>query len=172
MINVAVEQNPIFVYGTLRQGQSNYKLLMQGRTQAEQPAYLYGARLFSMVSCPIAIEHDDIPNSLQPDIAPETPYLRGDLITVHPFHYDAMLQELDQFEEYYPYDPENSMYIREQREVILADQTRIVAWVYIGNPNFLAPSHEFIPSGDWVAYRQHRRLALQSIKIGGRCFNN
>ena len=43
------------------------------------------------------------------------------------------LKALDQYEEFQPDDPENSLFVRAKRTVTLADGTRKRCWVYIYN---------------------------------------
>jgi gamma-glutamylcyclotransferase (GGCT)/AIG2-like uncharacterized protein YtfP len=43
------------------------------------------------------------------------------------------LQKIDQYEEYLPNDPSNSLFIRSKRLVTLGDGTRRLCWVYIYN---------------------------------------
>ena len=43
------------------------------------------------------------------------------------------LQKLDQYEEYHPGDPANSLFIRSRRLVTLDDGTRRFRWVYVYN---------------------------------------
>lgn len=159
------ESFPLFVYGTLRPGQPQYQLL-RGRTIAEFKARLDGVCLISLINYPMVV--DNLPPHLnQNDIIHTSVY--GNLVMPHERHYEALLQQLDRYEDYDPNFPEFSMYWREVREVtVLADEPYTVkAWVYMGNPHFIRSEHPLIPSGDWAKYCEERlskrkvfRLAL------------
>lgn len=141
---------PIFTYGTLRPNQPNY-CLFEGRIEAEQPAYIEGARLFCLGAYPMAIQ--DCP----PDISRATfdqmsNRIYGDLIYPAQNCYHNLLRKLDQLEGFNPQNPQISLYWRIQRSVILYDGSQTQAWFYLGNPQYLRPWHDPIFNGDWVAY--------------------
>ena len=133
--------HPFFVYGTLRPGQGNYRLLA-GRTVGEFPAVLDGHALYG-------------PGLPYVTAGEEDSAVVGDLIFVAPERYVEVLARLDGLEGYRP-GSRHSHYEREARTVryVGADgaETTTVAWVYLAGPaarDRLRPA-ERIPGGDWL----------------------
>jgi gamma-glutamylcyclotransferase (GGCT)/AIG2-like uncharacterized protein YtfP len=131
-----MERYKVFVYGTLRPGQSNYRWLLAGHTDQEQPATAPGIALFG-ASIPYAIP---------------SPGARavGSLITITPACYDDVLTDLDRLEGYRPHRPDRSHYVRVTRTVIAADATPHTAWIYLAGPNAIHPRMRRIPGDDWL----------------------
>jgi gamma-glutamylcyclotransferase (GGCT)/AIG2-like uncharacterized protein YtfP len=134
--------HPFFVYGTLRLGQGNYRLLA-GHAVGEFPAVLDGHALYG----------------------PGLPYVTagegdsavvGDLIFVDPGRYVEVLARLDCLEGYRP-GSRHSHYEREARPVryVCADgaEATTVAWVYLAGPaaRERLRAAEPIAGGDWLA---------------------
>jgi gamma-glutamylcyclotransferase (GGCT)/AIG2-like uncharacterized protein YtfP len=139
-------QLPFFVYGTLRPGQANYRLLLKGYTVAEIPAKIEGMALYSLRTFPIIV-----------DAGPDS-VVQGDLMVVHPVHYEQAVRALDHLEGYDPaLDPESSLYRRVRRQVLLDTGGSALAWVYLGNRALLSDyMHAPIPDGDWLRYQRER----------------
>jgi gamma-glutamylcyclotransferase (GGCT)/AIG2-like uncharacterized protein YtfP len=136
---------PFFVYGTLRPGEVNHGLLLRGRTRAEEPALLPDAVLYAGPGYPYAVH------------APGGT-VTGDLVTAHPWAYDALLAELDRLEEYRPGDP-HTLYERVERATVVraAGGPPVRAWVYLAGPVVAAGLRacgELIEGGDWRARRR------------------
>ncbi|MCH0540657.1 gamma-glutamylcyclotransferase [Streptomyces sp. MUM 203J] len=131
---------PFFVYGTLRPGLTNHDAFLQGRTAAEEPARLPGARLYD---------------------GPGYPYLRlggtgevrGELVYPAPGRYGELLAALDGLEEYLgPRHPRN-LYEREACEAVrLRDGGTVRAWVYVAAER--VPLGPPVPDGDWLSHRR------------------
>ncbi|MET8976018.1 gamma-glutamylcyclotransferase family protein [Streptomyces sp. NPDC004539] len=138
---------PFFVYGTLRPGEANHALFLSGRTLTEEPARLTGAALYDGPGYPYAVE---APGGL----------VHGDLVTVRPEYYAAVLTELDLLEEYRADDPD-SPYLRVTREVVRErDSQAVRVWVYLASPRLshrLRAGGDLIPEGDWLGPRTPRR---------------
>jgi gamma-glutamylcyclotransferase (GGCT)/AIG2-like uncharacterized protein YtfP len=147
------EPLPFFVYGTLRPGQRNYTQYIRGRSVAEKPASLEEACLLSLGSFPMAVHPNQVP---RPVLSYEKTTIQGELIFPHPRHYTQMLRDLDQLEEYNPFDLSNSMYHRIKQNVFDSDHHTITAWVYMGNRRFVSYDNKVISNGDWVAFRSRR----------------
>ncbi len=137
-----MSHHPIFVYGTLRTGQGNWRRLLDGHTTAETPAALPGARLYA-AGLPYAVATAD-------------PYdiVIGDLIDIHPNDYDQVLAALDRLEGH----PHH--YVRTELPTATTHGTRL-AWVYLAAPDVAAvlPRTTLIHTGDWLPTVTARRLA-------------
>ena len=133
--------NPsVFVYGTLRSGQSGHYLLT-GRTVAE--AYTRTPRLdLYMVrgtSYPYAV-----PNAANATgILGERMHLRADL-------YNDTIARLDRYERYDPAQPADTQtYVR----ALMTDRDGATSWVYVTSPrmsSYLRSNGTIISSGDFL----------------------
>ena len=136
-------QYPVFVYGTLRHGQGNYRRLLEGRTVRELPCIAKGLALFG-TAIPYAVP---FPGAR----------IVGDLITIDPTQYTQVLADLDRLEGYHPARPEDSHYIRTTTPVTATNplpgggtwETFHTAWIYLaGAP--IGPDMTRIPGDDWL----------------------
>lgn len=125
---------PFFVYGTLRPGHGNYARLLSGRTIRETPATAPGIALYG-TGIPFAVP------------TPGTTTI-GALIHVDPTRYQSALAALDSLEGFYPEHPEDSLYIRATRRVLVGD-TAITAWIYLAGSPDQAAIREAVPGNDW-----------------------
>lgn len=125
---------PVFVYGTLRPGHGNYARLLSGKTISETPATAPGIALYG-TAIPFAV----------PTLGATT---TGTLIHVDPARYRATLAALDRLEGFYPTHPEDSLYIRTARS-ILVDDTTVTAWIYLAGSPDQAATREPVPGNDW-----------------------
>jgi len=142
-------QLPVFAYGTLRRGESNYWLL-RGCTVKELPASLDNALLYALRTYPVLVESAEASASVS-----------GELMIIHPASYAGIIPEMDDLEGVNPgATPEeqaSALYRRVKRLVRFPSGARAWAWVYVGNAPVLAQlQHELIPGGDWVRYRRDR----------------
>ncbi|MBZ4322232.1 gamma-glutamylcyclotransferase family protein [Streptomyces huiliensis] len=129
---------PVFVYGTLRRGGGNYPLFLRGRTTAEVPARLPGAVLYEGPGYPFAVS------------APAGE-IRGELMTLVPGRYAAVLAALDVLEDHRPGDP-GSLYDRVVRDVRTERGESVRAWVYLAAERVarrLRAEGIRVPGGDW-----------------------
>ena len=133
---------PFFVYGTLRPGQGNYRILA-GQTVGEFPATLAGHALYG-------------PGLPYVTAGEEDSAVVGDLIFVAPEHYGEVLDRLDCLEGYRP-GGRHSHYEREARAVRYVDadgpEATTLAWVYLAGPaaRERLQAAERIAGGDWLA---------------------
>lgn len=134
-------QRPVFVYGTLRPGQANYRLLA-ARTDREEPAIAPGLALFGW-GFPYAV----------PVRGASTV---GVLITITPDLYRDVLIDLDHLEGYRPNRPDRSHYIRQARTVLIAAGDSHTAWVYLAGPGIDPASMRRIPDDDWLLASSNR----------------
>lgn len=124
---------PVFVYGTLMNGLSNYKRLLEKTTVEEFPATTKGI-MYSV--------HDNFPAVVEGEGA-----IKGELIYIDHEMYDLVLHRLDVLEGYRESDP-NSMYIRKETTVLNTQENiEVEAYIYIWNHETY--KLEPIYSGDW-----------------------
>ncbi len=105
----------VFVYGTLKLGERNYQPYCDRATEVVE-AIAYG-KLY------------DLPMGYPAAVFPESCFVRGYLLA---FSQIAVLQSLDQLEDYYPSRPKNqNLYQRHQIEVYsLNNKSLGQAWTY------------------------------------------
>ncbi|PYC78592.1 hypothetical protein C7C46_15940 [Streptomyces tateyamensis] len=132
------EQLPFFAYGTLRPGHRNFARHLAAHTLTARPAALPHTALHAGPGYPYALP------------APGHTVL-GDLITVRPTDYPAVLATLDELEECLPTG--NGLYVRQPLPVTLLTTGELLdAWVYLAGPAVaaeLAQHPSLITSGDW-----------------------
>lgn len=137
-------QLPFFVYGTLRQGQGNHRLVAAS-ADAVREALLPRHRLYAS-GIPYVAETGD------PGCA-----VTGELLLIRPGEYDEVMARLDRLEGYRP--PACQLYVRTACRVLFRDQPggpwrECEAWVYRGGADFGYRDDLLVPGGDWVAARQ------------------
>lgn len=138
---------PVFVYGTLRRGQGNYRLLEAGVTEtrsARAPGIaVYGANY----GFPYAAEHDD-PEAVT---VGEISWLSQDQVGA------KTREDLDGLEGFRTSTPSRSHYERVLRPITCDDgsggTTSVLAWMYVARGSALSRVSEKdrIHHGDWVA---------------------
>ncbi len=136
---------PIFVYGTLRHGQPNYRLLA-GRTAHEHEALLPGHQLY-VARLPYVAETPDTDTVVV-----------GELMTPRPDRYAETLRHVDRLEGYEPAEPDRGLYLRVARTVFYRTTPyepwqQHQAWVYHGGHHFTYDETLRDPSGDWLTCR-------------------
>ncbi|MCA9986908.1 MAG: gamma-glutamylcyclotransferase [Anaerolineales bacterium] len=144
---MSTELLPFFAYGTLLPGQPNAHLWADHVT-AWQPATLADCALYDLGHFPMCVP---APGGI----------VHGQLAEVDAAKYQQVQRHLDELEGYNPADPDNSPYQRLARVVTLATGTEQTAWVYIGQPIYIA-NRPLIASGDWLTYRAENLLAAQN----------
>ena len=138
-------QHPVFVYGTLRPGQGNYRRLLEGRTANERPATAKGLALFHS-GIPYAVTHPGA-------------RVVGTLITITPVLYSEVLADLDRLEGYDSQRPETSHYIRTTTSVIATNalpgggtwEAFHTAWIYLAGTAVDPDTMTRVPGDDWLA---------------------
>lgn len=138
-----MDQLPFFVYGTLRRGQGNHRLVeadLEGVREARLASHvLYGQGLPYIAAC-------GDPASI----------VTGELLTVRPGRYERALRALDRLEGYCP--PDYQMYVRTRvragfRDLPGGTWQECDAWAYLGGDSFRYDPRLVIASGDWTAAR-------------------
>lgn len=136
-------QLPLFVYGTLKPGGSNYPRYLAGRTVAEQPASLAGAALYTEGAYPYLV--------INAGLASRTERVNGVLVTIRPHVYAKTLALIDDLEDYRPDNPWNEYERITQRVQTATGQAE--AWVYVAGPSVLPAIRvgrlTKVPGGTW-----------------------
>ncbi len=128
-----MEQYPLFVYGTLRPGNSNYPHYLAGRTQHEEHATLLGAALYTEGVYPYL--------TVEPELVRPDDRVQGTLIAVRPDVYAAVLHDVDQLEDYVDGRRRGNLYERVVRQVATASGT-VEAYVYVASAETVARIRE------------------------------
>lgn len=134
---------PVFVYGTLRNGEGNYQGILAGNTISEIPARLPHATMYDG-GCPFVV-------------AEGTGTVTGEVMALNPDTLDETMARLDRLEGYRGPGMSN-MYDRVRTTVETTDGP-VEAWVYLcgaGSEDWL-DDMPVIESGDWLAHIQSRR---------------
>ena len=142
-------QHPVFVYGTLRPGQENYRRLLAGRTRQERRATARGLAIYG-TGFPYAVRQPGAQTA-------------GDLITIEPTLYREVLADLDALEGYHPQHTSTSHYIRVTKTVTTNPalpnggtwEAFHTAWVYLAGPGANTTNMPRITGDDWLV--DHRR---------------
>jgi gamma-glutamylcyclotransferase (GGCT)/AIG2-like uncharacterized protein YtfP len=134
-----MDQLPFFVYGTLRSGFGNHRVvdgLLDGVLDARLPRHQLYSRGLAYV-------------------APAGPgaAVTGELLLVAPACYDQALRRMDRLEGYRPGDPA-SLYERARCRALArgadGEWREHDAWVYLGGRSFRRDPALAVPSGDWA----------------------
>jgi gamma-glutamylcyclotransferase (GGCT)/AIG2-like uncharacterized protein YtfP len=117
---MTAERLPVFVYGTLRPGEKNYRRYLAGRTVDEVAATAEGQLYF-------------VVDGGYPYVEPGRGTVAGELVFLDPRRYTQTLRGVDALEEYDSDNESHSIYLRRRTTVTLADGSRIAAWIYYWN---------------------------------------
>lgn len=147
----------VFVYGTLRPGESNY-VLLEGVTDREITAYAHGLQLYDGPGFPYAARGGE-------------GYIVGTLCFLRRGIDQLVMERLDMLEGFDPRRPDEGHYVRCETPVTYRDPAdggavrSDSAWVYLAGPSVDLRSKPLIPSGDWIAHAQqpHRQPPLRSV---------
>lgn len=131
----------VFVYGTLRMGDSRHGVHSFIEVLHEE-AYLKGHNLLDLGAFPGVVPGDGV--------------VRGEV------HLYDTLRVLDGIEGYREDDPKHSLYIRE-KVMVETPEGNLQAYVYVFNTN-QDNSRRVISSGDWFA-RDDKHRARQSFSV-------
>jgi gamma-glutamylcyclotransferase (GGCT)/AIG2-like uncharacterized protein YtfP len=129
----------VFVYGTLRKGDSRFGILAECECIAEE-AHLLGFKMLHLGGFPGIVPSE---NGAEDQV-------RGEIYEVD----DALLAQLDRIEGYQKDDPESSLYLRQEVTPSFAEgegefQYFPNTWTYILNEDGWSHSTRVIASGDW-----------------------
>lgn len=136
---------PVFVYGTLRSGEGNWRWALAGRTVSETPAVLDGAAMYDQGGFPFVARS-------------ETGRVIGDLMVIEDTCYDEVLSALDSLEGYRG-PGQSNMYDRETVTVTTADGIQVQAYTYVVSPRLFEDRVCRLPrieNGDWIAHDSNR----------------
>lgn len=138
---------PIFVYGTLRTDQGNWRWALAGNTVSEVHGTVAGMVMHDNGAFPFAY-----PTSDPADV------IHGDLMHVKPDLYDKVLGSLDSLEGYKGPGRFN-LYERGIVPVTLDDGTIEQAYAYYASHDYYANHVRRLPrvtSGDWLIHEANR----------------
>ncbi len=121
-------QRPLFVYGTLKPGDVNYRAYLDGLMLMQRPASLRGAALYTQGPYPFLVYGDGL--------ATPGESVDGALVLPRPEWYDRVLARIDDLEGYTPGGFAN-LYERIALEVE-SNGVAIEAWTYIAGAQTLA----------------------------------
>jgi gamma-glutamylcyclotransferase (GGCT)/AIG2-like uncharacterized protein YtfP len=150
-----LQHYPLFVYGTLLQGQPNHHLL-KGRIERIVPGWIEGVELFLMGGYPMAVECR--PGRL--DLESADPGVTGPARVVGQVVYlrsvgsvyAATVELLDRLEGVVETDGTAGLFRRVVKRVFSPRTGELLAWVYLGKHEMLW-GRPRIDSGDWLAYQ-------------------
>jgi gamma-glutamylcyclotransferase (GGCT)/AIG2-like uncharacterized protein YtfP len=155
--NYLAQRLPVFVYGTLRRGQGNDRLLNSAITERSEQAHIEGVAVYGADrGFPYAAEFD------------ANAVTRGDMVDLSAdADGDWSRQSLDRLEGFDSDRYSKSHYQRVIRRVTYVDATGSTrtreAWVYLAGPQVarsLRPQ-DVIEGGDWVTARNEHRQGLR-----------
>ncbi|GAC1442862.1 MAG: hypothetical protein NVSMB52_00550 [Chloroflexota bacterium] len=158
-----MQQPPaLFVYGTLKRGQSNHGLLTPF-IRAVEPAWTRGL-LYDLGDFPALVEGEG--------------KAWGDVVRVDHTDLPRLLPVLDRLEGYNAEDEASSMYIRRTVAVFTQSRTREQAYAYFYNPHHPAllplSSLHHLESGEWshpwMAPERTEHEGLESYREWVRTF--
>jgi gamma-glutamylcyclotransferase (GGCT)/AIG2-like uncharacterized protein YtfP len=118
---------PFFVYGTLKNGHGNYARQLAGKTTAERAATASGL-LFDLGWFPMMIAGEGV--------------VHGELMDVHPDHYDHVLESLDILEGV------GSGFYNRVKISVKVDGRPMAAWGYVGTAEKVR-GRRFLSRGTW-----------------------
>ena len=122
----------LFVYGTLRRGQSNYQRLLDGKEGFSFLSTATTVNKYTMLSSGIPFVHKQ----------PATSTIKGEVIVVFD---NKLIKSLDALEGHR--DGERHGYHREQTPVRLDNGVNMLAWLYF----YYGVHHgTVVQSGDWL----------------------
>lgn len=132
---MATEPLPLFIYGTLLPGQSNFGTFLEDRILRCEPAVTEGLLYY--------IREGDYPY-----VIPGSGCVKGALVVLAPQTRDQTLRDLDQLEDYDPSNEKESLYLRRKTLITLKSGERRQAWIYYWNGPSCAG--ELLPEGDFT----------------------
>lgn len=127
-------QHPVFVYGTLRQGECNYNRLLADVATEVQPAFLADAEMYSGPGFPYVVRGNG--------------NVVGEVISFD--DYDETLQRLDWLEGFRG-EGMNNHYDRVLVTVTTEAGVSIEAWTYFAGRRFDSELRGRVQTGDWLA---------------------
>ncbi|MBW2451383.1 MAG: gamma-glutamylcyclotransferase [Deltaproteobacteria bacterium] len=128
------EHLPLFVYGTLRPGGSNFARFLQEHAKRIQSASVSGQIYWH-------VEGD------YPYLVNGPGRVTGHLIEIDPEVWPNLLAEIDRLEDYDMQNEAESWYVRRRITATLANGQRQTCWTYFWNRQC---SGRLIEHGDWL----------------------
>ena len=129
---------PVFVYGTLRPGQPNWRRLLAATAERVVTGRLAGVALLDCGHYPAAVERRG------------ASFVVGDVVWIRPHAWLTTLAGLDHLEGYDPADSDR-LYERVVRSVDTPDGP-VDCWVYLAGTMLAGSARPVVTGGDWVAH--------------------
>lgn len=129
-----MSKNTLFVYGSLMKGMVHHNKIAAMVTEIK-PATCQGVLYRLPVGYPAMVEGETS--------------VKGELVTLDNFK--ELIKIIDEFEGYSMQNPEKSLYIRAEKQVLVDDGSSVAADVYFLNPAKLPKDAKVIESGDYRA---------------------
>jgi len=141
------ERLPVFVYGTLRCGEPNHRILA-GSPIAIEAGVLDGADMYAAAF---------------PYVTPGAGSVVGEVVWIDPDRYDETMARLDHLEGYR--GPDRSNHYDRHTVTVTTDAGELVSvWVYFAGRLVEPDRYPLVAGGDWIAYR---RSAAGSRRVVG-----
>lgn len=112
---------PVFIYGTLRPEQKNYRRFLAGRTRLEVSATIQGELLLQRQG-----------DSKYPCLMPGSGRVQGDLVFLREDNWQRTLASLDKLEDYCE-ETDTGLYLRRRGVVTMDNGEKVTAWCYFWN---------------------------------------
>lgn len=140
------EMIPVFVYGTLLSGESNYRII-EPFVQKVTPVQLRNYKMHSI--------QGHFPAIIK---SKKNGVISGELMYLKPPRYQKAIDRLDRLEGYIEQAPECSMYLREKVTVITESGDQVEAYAYIWNRSLKGCPK--IPHGNWRTFVNQKWIPL------------
>lgn len=169
---------PVFVYGTLRHGEGNYRRNLQGATVREQEAMLPDATMRA-AGCPFVTAHNPLPvtpaNTARTHsrfaAAEGNPSVTGEVMWINAADYEDTMADLDTLEGYTGPDGAHNLYNRRMAWVRLTGQSNLLDGTPIAGAGQIIPVWTYlvdagdsyvdkmgvVADGNWLNYRSLNR---------------
>jgi gamma-glutamylcyclotransferase (GGCT)/AIG2-like uncharacterized protein YtfP len=133
---MAIGGHPVFVYGTLKKGYSNFNRILKSRVYDIKVAKALG-KIYNLGAFPCFVEK-------------ESGIVYGELMFIKSLLYDDTIRELDYLEGYREENKYGNLYVRKLINVKDDKNIRHKAWIYVWNKE--VPENLLIKNGIWRGY--------------------
>lgn len=138
-------QLPVFVYGTLLEGFSNYERYVKPYRHEIIPATIRGSVYHLPQGYPGLLDGSDT--------------VKGGVLLFSPDDYEAAMEGLDKLETYFgPGDPRNEYERIEAAAQLCGRDERMTVYVYrYVDETYVKSRGTYVKGGDWHSFMQHRQ---------------
>ncbi|MEI6620658.1 MAG: gamma-glutamylcyclotransferase family protein [Actinomycetes bacterium] len=135
---------PVAVYGTLRRGEGNQRVLSGPEVLRVEMARISGVAVYDLGGLPMATEQNDC-------------HVVVELYWLSAGPGDDIRDEIDALESFVPYGTRNDFYLRREFTAVISESgERVQCWLYVAADAFkpLLAVQDLVTGGDWVNARQ------------------